>query len=167
MSEGIYPTFNGIEASWADFETSWDLNGQKVVIPIDYSAFSFEQTLEIGQTTSRGLPRKRTSGQLANTASATFYVSGIDALIGELAALAVQAGLVRGNVAQIGLLATNIFVQYRLPGSADLHERDVKGVRLTKLAEAATEGIDPQACEIDLSVADITYKVNGQEIALR
>lgn len=158
------PTLNDIAPSWADIKTSITPHGGSLIDTIDYSAINWDSQVEIGMQrgASGGRVMKRTTGQKTDSASGSFYKSGLRKLLLGLMELAPQ----RGNQRLVGLVHFDILIQYTPPGSVDIFEAKLKGCRLSGLTNNAAEGTDALVVETALNPVEIVELINGVEVLL-
>jgi len=162
---GEYPTLNEVEPSWADVRISIPIyNGPTVKTP-DIAGIKVSDKLDIGvvRGASGGKKRKRTTGQLDDEASITFYMSGWRA---HRDALASVAPLNDAGQKQIGLVGFDIIYQYTPPGSVDIFTIKVAGCRVAGRSFEGAEGPDAAKVEIPLSIMGIEEIADGVGIVL-
>ncbi len=151
---GEYPTLNEVEPSWADVTITIALyNGPTVSTP-DIAGIKISDKVDIGivRGTSGGKKRKRTTGQLDNDASITFYQSG---WVLHRDALASVAPVNVAGQRQISLVGFDIMYQFTPPGSTKIFSLKVVGCRVVGRSFEGAEGPDAQKIEIPLNIMDI------------
>lgn len=159
-----YPTLNGMAPSWADIATTIDVVGGGTLRDIDYAGFSFESAVEVGEQrgASGGRVMRRTVGAKTDTASATYYRSGLRRLVEALIPLAPT----RGNQRLVSLAPFSVLIQHSWAGDPDIYEVRLKGCRLLKIAESFAEGNEAEKVELDIHPIEIAWLINGVEVVL-
>jgi hypothetical protein len=135
-----YPTLNDVEPSWADVTLSFPVYGGETVVTSDIAAVKWSDKVDVGvvRGTNGGRKVKRTTGQLDNDASVTFYKSGWRTLRKVLAA----------KNPKISLVGFDILIQHTPPGSTDIHTVKIAGCRVTGRSGDMAEGADADKIEI-------------------
>lgn len=151
---GEYPTLNEVEPSWADARITIPIYSGPTVSTPDIAGIKISDKVDVGivRGTSGGKKRKRTTGQLDNDASITFYMSGWKL---HRDALASVAPLNAAGKKQISLVAFDILYQYTPPGSTGIFTIKVVGCRVVGRSFDGAEGPDAQKVEIPLNIMDI------------
>ncbi len=160
-----YPILDGIAPSWADIIVKLTPTSGGVLVDLkDIAAINSASTLEIGEQrgASGGRVIRRTTGSVSNEASITFYRSGYQKMLRELAKLAP----VRGNQKLVGLVHFQIQVQHTPPGEEEIFEYIIKGCRLKGRTLNGTEGSDPDQVEVPMSVIEIADIIDGEEVVM-
>lgn len=159
-----YPTINGYAPSWADIQVTIDAVGGETVKDIDFAGFKVASKLTVGKQkgASGGRVIRRTSGDKEDTASATYYRSGLRTLIKALIPMAPT----RGNQVLIGLVAFTIQIQHTPPGETEIHEIVLKGCRLVGFDFTMAEGPDADKVELELDPIENALLIDGKEVVL-
>src|SRR6185295_5494479 len=135
-----YPTLNEVEPSWADLRVSFPVYGGETVVTPDIAAVKWSDKVDVGvvRGTNGGRKTKRTTGQLDNDATITFYRSGWKRFREVLAA----------KNPKISLVGFDIIIQSTPPGSTDIHNVKIAGCRVLGRSSDMAEGADPDKIEI-------------------
>ncbi len=143
MAEQEYPTLNEVEPSWADVKASFGIYGGVTLTTDDIAAIKWSDKVEVGivRGTSGGRKRKRTTGQLDNDATITFYKTGWKRFRVALAAVNPK----------ISLVGFDIMVQHTPPGTTEIHNLKIAGCRVLGRSGDMAEGADPDKVEIALN----------------
>lgn len=159
-----FPTYNGIAPSWADLKTTITPMGGSLIDTFDYSDLSCDSTVTVGEQkgASGGRVMKTTTGELAHTASITYYRSGLRKLIKGLMPIAPQ----RGNQRLVSLVHFDVLVQHTPAGEPEIYEIKWKGVRLTGFQFAMAEGPDADKVVVPVHVKEIAQIIDGVEVVL-
>lgn len=159
-----YPIVNGVACSWADIVCKATPEGGAIIDVKDIAAVNISRTVEVGEQrgASGGRVMRRTTGSVSYEMSITFYRSGYQKFIRELAKLATA----RGNQKAISLVHFGFQVQHTPQGSDELYDRRAKGCRLLSDAFAHAEGVDADQIEVGVSVIEVVDMVDGEEIVL-
>lgn len=163
-----YPTLDGFAQSWADIVVTASPYGGGQINVEDISDISCERTVETGEQRKTGGDLVATTvGSAKYTAKSTFYASGYEALLDELAKQAIAMGRVTaGGEAQVSLVRFDILIQHTVIGTTDIRKKEIMGCRIIKDAFSGSEGNDPDKLEIDLHPMRIVYTVKGKRIVL-
>ncbi len=106
---------------------------------------------------------RRTTGSVSNEASITFYRSGLQKLLRELAKFAPT----RANGQKVlSLVHFGVQVQHTPLGDVEIYDRRWKGVRILGDTHDNAEGTDADTIEVPVSVIEIVDIIDGQEIVL-
>jgi hypothetical protein len=153
MTQQAYPTLNEFEPSWADIRIPIPLYAGPVVTTDDIAAIKWSDKVVVGAVrgTGGGKKRKRTTGQLENDASITFYLSGWKKMKVGLRTVAPQ----QNGKYQVSLVAFDIPIQFTPPGSTEIFEVNIKGARIIGRTFDAAEGSDAQKIEIPLDIMQV------------
>lgn len=151
---GEYPTLNEVEPSWADVKITLPLYDGPIVDTPDIKGIKLSDKIDMGivRGTSGGKKRKRTTGQVDNDASITFYMSGWRMLRD---ALATKAPLNASGKKQISLVLWDILYQFTPPGTEGIFTIKAVGCRVAGRSWEGAEGPDAQTIEIPLNIMDI------------
>jgi hypothetical protein len=159
-----YPTIDGIAPSWADIVTTIQVAGGVTLKDIDYAAFNTDTVVEVGDQVgaSGGRVMRRTSGSKKDSASATYYRSGLRKLIKAL----IPYAPTRGNQVLISLVHFDILIQHTPPGESEIYQLKIKGARLTQSAFKFAEGNEADKVEVTFSTAEVVQIIDGKEVVL-
>lgn len=142
-----FPTINEVEPSWADVSISIPLYSGPTVQTNDIAALKFSDKVDVGvkRGTNGGRKTGRTTGQLDNDASITFYLNGWKLM---------RTALASKNK-KISLVGFDIISQWTPPGSTDIISVKVLGCRVVGRNWDLSEGADPQTIEIPINIMNI------------
>lgn len=159
-----YPVLNGIAPSWADIAVKITPDGGPILDTKDIAAIHTARTVEVGEQrgASGGRVVRRTTGAVSYEMSITFYRSGYQKLIRELAKLAPS----RGNQKAISLVHMGVQIQHTPQGDTEIYERRCKGCRFLADTLDGAEGTDADQIEVPFSVIEIVDMIDGEEIVL-
>ncbi len=159
-----YPLLDGIAPSWADITLKITPSGGPILTVEDFAALHSGRSVEVGEQrgASGGRVMRRTTGAVSYESSITFYRTGYQKLIRELAKLAPS----RGNQKLVGLVHWGVQVQHKPFNSAEIYERRWKGCRLLGDTLDAAEGTDADQVEVPVSVIEIVDMIDGAEVVL-
>lgn len=162
-----YPLLDGFSPSWADAIVKISPDGAPVLRADDIKSINSGSTVEVGIAKAGGRPKSTTVGELSHEASMTLYYTAAVAFERALKNAAVAAGLTRnGGVAQLSLVFFSITYMFTPPGSSEIYERRLKGVRLLSDSDSASEGTDALTVEYKLHVTERVKVVDGVEVSL-
>lgn len=147
MGQQEFPTINEVEPSWADLAINIPLYSGPTVQTKDIAAIKYNDKVDVGvkRGTNGGRKTGRTTGQLDNDASITFYLNGWKILRTALAS----------KDKRISLVGFDIMVQFTPPGSPDIISHKIVGCRVVGRTFDLAEGPDPQKIEIPLNIMNI------------
>lgn len=161
----MQPTLNGVAPSWAEINTTINIAGGATVAAVDYKALDWESAIARGEQrgASGGRVLKRTTGQITNTASATFYKEGLRALKRALLAVAPRDGAGRPQLSKVPF---DIVVKHSVDDDPEIYITKILGCRLDKHSEKNAEGTDPNTVDVDLNPIEIVEVIDGQDTVL-
>lgn len=159
-----FPVLDGIAPSWADIDAKMIPNGGTLIAMKDIQAINTNTTVEVGEQrgASGGRVMRRTTGAKTDEASMTVYATGYQTMVRNL----MQAAPVRGNQRLISLVHSLLVVQHTPPGSDEIFEYRLKGLRVLGRTKNSTEGTDAETVEVALSVAEIVDIIDGVEVVM-
>ena len=162
-------TFDGNAVSWNELSLLCAIDGGSILPIIDIKSIDTESSVDRGDQRglSGGRIRKRTTGQLSNSASMSLYTEGLDALERSLVTAALASGFVNadGNV-QLSRVLFNIISIYSFAGSPTIYHKELLGCHLNKDSAKAAEGPDPNLIDIELAPLQIVKVINGVRTVL-
>ncbi len=164
MTTEAYPTLNGVAPSWADVTATITGEDVPTLDTVDFAALNYSSLVEIGEQrgASGGRVMRRTVGAKTDEAAITYYKTGLMTLFRGLK----DAAPKRGNQRQISLAFFDVLIQQTPPGTTEIFTVKFKGCRLIGLTAAQAEGVDADQIEVPLSVGEIVWIVDGEEIVL-
>lgn len=164
----LYPTHNGVATSWADVIATATPDGGSIINVEDVAAISTSRSVEVGEQRglSGGRVMRRTTGAVSYEMSITFYRSGYQKFLRELATAAKALGLVRGNQVAISLVHFGFQIQHTPLGSDEIYDRRCKGCRFLGDTLDLSEGTDADQIEVPFSVSEIVDVIDGEEVVL-
>lgn len=165
MPIGDYATVNEFAPSWSDINTVLNIQGGISLKDIDYKGIKCNSTIAVGEQrgASGGRIIKRTTGAKTDTASATYYKSGMQRLLKALADVAPKD---KQGRAQVSLVPFDVVVQFTPPGATEVYCVLIRGCRLIKMDLSHAEGNEADVVEIDLHPMEVVWMVDGKETVL-
>lgn len=159
-----YPVIDGIASSWADIALTIDVMGGGTLKDIDFAAINTGTAVEVGEQigASGGRVMRRTSGSAKNTASATYYRSGLRKLLKALMPYAPT----RGNQVLVSLVHYTMLVQHTPLGESEIYQVKIKGCRLLGRDYKFAEGNDADKVEVALNPIEVVDIIDGKEVVL-
>ncbi len=166
MANEEYPVMNEVAVSWAEVIATVNLPGGATITGIDWKGFTWESKVERGwQRGPGGRKKKKTSGQVDNTATASLYRSGMTKLKEGLEAVAPKDA---AGVAMLSQVGFNLMIQFSVPGDPKITTIKIQGCNLDKDAGKTDDGsTDVDVVEIDLTPTRIVEMINGKETVLK
>ncbi len=159
-----YPLVNDIAPSWADIILKATPDGGPLLEIEDFAAISSGRSVEVGEQrgASGGRVMRRTTGAVSYEASITFYRTGYQKFLRELAKLAQS----RGNQKRISLVHFGVQIQHTPLGSEEIFDRRWKGCRVLGDTHDGSEGVEADKIEVPISVIEIVDMIDGEEVVL-
>lgn len=158
-----FPVLDGICPSFADISVRITPIGAPLIEMKDIKSIDSGSSVEVGeQLSAAGQVMKTTTGKPKHEASMVLYYSGFVKLLDGLALVAPS----RGNEKLVSLVHFGMILIWTPPGSTDVFERRLKGVRFVGEKVGAAEGVDAQTVDVALHVKKIVNMRNGVEITL-
>lgn len=160
-----FPLIDGVAPSWADIIIKVTPTGGPLIEVKDVAAISTTRAVEVGRQrgASGGRTIRRTTGQTSEEASITFYRTGLQKFLRELAKLAPNP---RGNQKAISLVTFSIQILHTPFGSDEIYDRRVRGCRYLGDTHDGAEGTDADQIEVPLDPIEVVDIVDGEEIVL-
>lgn len=158
-----FPTLNGEAQSWANIAVIVQGYGGTELTAADLKDLSWSETVEVGEQRSTGGKLKaRTVGQNKCEAKATFYADGYDALLENLAAIAVARGFVDPTgAAKVSLVGFDVLIQHTPMDQSYLVEKKLEGCRLLSDSGSHSEGTDAETIEVGLNPVRVSRKTKA------
>lgn len=147
MGNQEYPTLNEVAPSWADVRIAIPVYDGPMVTTNDIAAMKWSDKVDVGlvRGTNGGRKSKRTTGQLDNDASITFYKEGWRVL---------RRALATKNK-RISLVGFDILIQHTPPGESGIFTVSILGCRVIGRTSDMAEGADADKIEIPLNTMSI------------
>lgn len=165
----MFESINGRAVGWAELKGTINVAGGIALPTLDVKSITHESTVERGEKRGAGggNVRGRTTGQLSNTASATFYRDGFRSLKKALAAAAALSGAVNldGHV-QLSKVTFDYVVTHDWVDDPEIYCIKLLGCHLDKESGKHEEGTDPETVDVDLNPLRIVEIVDGIETVL-
>lgn len=164
MINQLYPVINGIDPSWADIKVTAAPDGAPLLTMDDVASIDCGSSVEVGfrKGASGGRVMGRTTGEKSDEFSWSLYRVGFDKLLRGLMLLAPS----RGNQKVVSVVPFGVTVQHTPPGSDSIFEYRAKGCRLIGMNFSHAEGVDADKVEVPLSIVELAYFIDGQEVVL-
>lgn len=162
-------TFNGRAVSWAEINLTLNVLGGATINTIDIKSLDHEAKVDRGEQrgASGGRVLKRTTGQITNTAAATFYKDGLRDLKKELVKAAESAGYVDSQGrAQLSKVTFDMVVKHAFEDDAEIYCTKLNKCHLDKDSEKHAEGTDPETVDVDLNPIEIVEVIDGKDTVL-
>lgn len=160
----MFETLNGRAVSWAEASISCNVAGGVAMQQIDIKSVTHESAVEVGiqRGVSGGRTIKRTTGQITNTGSVTFYRDGNRDFKKVLSAAALTAGYVNadGHV-QLSLVRFDIIIVHSWLDDPEIYTRKLLYCRYLKDGSKSEEGTEAETVEVDVNPLRIVEVVNG------
>lgn len=158
-----YPTLNGEAQSWSNISVIVQGYGGVELPAADLKDISWGETVEVGEQRSTGGKLKaRTVGQNSCEAKATFYADGYDALIDNLATIAIALGRVDADgAARISLVGFDVLIQHTPVDQSWITEKKIMGCRVLSDAGSHAEGTDADTHEVSLNPVKVMRKTKS------
>lgn len=165
MAIGDYPTYNDVAPSWSDIDTVLNISGGVSLKDIDYKGIKCNSTVAVGEQrgASGGRVIKRTTGAKTDTASASYYRSGLQKLFKALVAVAPKD---KQGRPQISLVTFDVVANHTPPTSTEIYTVVIRGCRLIKTDASFAEGNEADVVELDLHPMEVVWMVDGKEVVL-
>jgi len=165
----MFETLNGQAVSWAEVSVTINIDGGIPVPQVDIKSVDHESKVDRGEQrgASGGRILKRTTGQLTNSASATFYADGFRNLKAALIPAAVAALAVNsdGHV-QLSKVRFDVVIIHDFVGDPQIYCTKLLGCHIDKDSGKNAEGTDAKMVDVDLNPLRIVEVVNGVETVL-
>lgn len=164
MINQLYPVINGVDPSWADIKCTATPDGAPLIAMEDVASIDCGSSVEVGyrKGTSGGRVMGRTTGEKTDEFSWSLYRVGFDKLLRGLMALAPA----RNDQRAVSHVAFGITVQHTPYGVDSIFEYRAKGARLIGMNFSHAEGVDADKVEVPLSIIELAYFIDGQEVVL-
>lgn len=158
-------SLNGRAVSWAEIIITINVTGGTTLDAIDIKSIDHESAVEVGEQRGAGggNVKKRTTGQVKNTASATFYRDGAKALKTALASVATKDS---GGRPRLSTATFDVVVKHSFEDDSEIHCTKLLGCRLLKDSGKHAEGIETETVDVDLNPIEIVEVVGGQDMVL-
>lgn len=159
------PTLNGNAPSWAEIETTFNVVGGETVQTVDYAAINWESKVTRGaqKGASGGRTRKRTKGEIANSADAEFYRDGLRAFKKKLAAVAQKDEAGRP---QLSTVTFDVIIKHSVADDPEIYVVKLLGCHLDGNTGKHAEGPDPDKVAVDLNPLEIVEVIDGEDTVL-
>lgn len=161
-AQNDFPVIDGIVPSFVDIIARATPGGGSILEVGDIAKVSRKRAVTIGEQSSGGRVKKRTTGTVKYEMTVAFYYDAWLRYVEALAAVAPS----RGNQKRIGLVHVGWQIQYTPIGSVQKFEWRAKGARLIGDSMDAAEGDDPNQVEVPFNVIEIVDMVNGVEVLM-
>lgn len=159
------PTLNGTAPSWAEIDTTFNVVGGETLQTIDYAAINWESAVTRGaqKGASGGRKKKRTSGELENSADCEFYRDGLRAFKKKLAAIAPKDEAGRPKLSQVTF---DVIIKHSVADDPEIYIIKLLGCHLDKNAGKHAEGSDADKVSCDLNPLEIVEVIDGVDTVL-
>ncbi len=159
-----YPILQGIAPSFADIALKITPTDGPILETKDFAALSSSRTVEVGEQrgASGGRVMRRTTGSISYEGSITFYRSGYQVFMRELAKLAPSRGIQKA----VSLVHFGVQIQHMPFGDTEIYDRRWKGCRVLGDTHDNAEGTDADQIEVPVSIIEIVDVIDGKEIVL-
>lgn len=159
------PTLNGTAPSWAEIETTINVVGGETLQTVDYSAINWESKVTRGKQkgASGGRTRKRTKGEIENSADAEFYRDGLRTFKKKLAAVAPKDEAGRPMLSQVTF---DVIIKHSVADDPEIYVVKLLGCHLDGNSGKHAEGPDADKVGVDLNPLEVVEVIDGQDTVL-
>ncbi len=164
MINQLYPVINGVDPSWADIKVTASPESAPLIDMEDVASIDCGSSVEVAyrKGTSGGRNMGRTTGEKTDEFTWTLYRVGFDKLLSGLLPLMPT----RGTQRVASVVTFGISVQHTPYGVDTIFGYQAVGARLVGMNFSHAEGVDADKVECPLSIMDLIYTINGQEVVL-
>lgn len=162
-------TLNGRAVSWAEIKVTMNVLGGETINTIDIKSLDGSSKIDRGEQrgASGGHVRKKTTGALTTTGSATFYKDGMRELKKALLRACQIAGYIDSQGrAQLSKVTFDIVVKHDFEDDPEIYTKKWNECHLDGDSEKDDEGTDAKTVDVELNPREIVEVINGVDTVL-